>query len=114
MRLLFGLILFCSIAVLGVSYMVFQKFVSKYPEDKICKNVYIGSVDVSGMTEKEAGKVMEERLAQGRQASVTVKVGEKEETVNEKILIPKTDSNHRFVRLLFCMRDGREKIIDDS
>ena len=40
--------------------------------------------------------------------------GEKEETVNEKILIPKTDSNHRFVRLLFCMRDGREKIIDDS
>ncbi len=81
MRLLFGLILFCSIAVLGVSYMVFQKFVSKYPEDKICKNVYIGSVDVSGMTEKEAGKVMEERLAQGRQASVTVKVGEKEETV---------------------------------
>lgn len=80
MQFLFGLLLFCSIAVLGVSYMVFQRFVSKYPEDKICKNIYIGSVDVSGMTEKEAEKVMGERLAQARGAAVTVKAGKEEET----------------------------------
>lgn len=78
-KILFGLLLFCSIAVLVVSYMLFQGFVSKYPAGKIYENVYIGSVDVSGMTEQEAGKMMEKRLSQGRQAAVTMKVGEKEE-----------------------------------
>ena len=60
--------------------MFFQSFVSKYPTDRFCKNIFIGSFDVSGMTKKEAEKTMEKYLASGRQASVVMQVGEKEET----------------------------------
>lgn len=81
MQVLFGLILFCSILVLGISYFFFQSFVSKYPEDKIYKNIFIGSADVSGMTEKEAQEVMQQRLDSGRQATIIMRVGEKEESV---------------------------------
>ena len=80
MQVLFGLLLFCSILVLTVFYMFFQSFVSKYPTDRFCKNIFIGSFDVSGMTKKEAEKTMEKYLASGRQASVVMQVGEKEET----------------------------------
>ena len=80
MQVLFSLLLFCSILVLAVSYMFFQRFVSRYPADKFCGNVFIGSFDVSGMTKKEVEKMMEEHLSSGRQASVVMQVGEKEES----------------------------------
>lgn len=80
MQVLFSLLLFCSILVLAVSYMFFQRFVSRYPADKFCRYVFIGSFDVSGMTKKEVEKMMEEHLSSGRQASVVMRVGEKEES----------------------------------
>lgn len=81
MQVLFSLLLLCSILVLGSSYIIFQRFVSRYPKDKIYQNIYIGSVDVSGMTEKEAQELMEQRLETGRQAVIVMRVGEKEEAV---------------------------------
>lgn len=81
MQVLLGLLLFCSILILGISYIFFQAFVSKYPQGKIYKNIYIGPVDVSGLTEEEAEEEMEQRLNFGRQAKVKMKVGKKEESV---------------------------------
>lgn len=81
MQVLFGLLLFCSIFVLGISYIILQHFVSKYPDDEIYENIFIGSVDVSGMTEGEAQEMMEQRLDSGRQAAVIMRVGGKEESV---------------------------------
>ena len=72
--LLFGLSLFCVILVLGIVYLVMHGYVSKYPENKICKNIYIDSVDVSGMSKKQAMDTMEEELSKYQQASVTMKV----------------------------------------
>ncbi len=82
MQVLFGLLLSCAILVLSVSYVFFRHFVSEYPADRICDNVFIGSADVSGMTKKEAEAVMAERLSLGQQATVTMKVGGKEENVS--------------------------------
>lgn len=81
MQILFGLLLFCPIFLLSISYVLFQSFVSKYPTDKIYKNIFIGSADVSGMSEKEAAEMMEKRLNAGKQAKLTVRVEKKEKTV---------------------------------
>ena len=82
MQILFGLLLFCSIICLSISYVLFRNFVSKYPTDKIYKNVFIGEEDVSGMTKKEAERIMQENLNSGRQAQVTIQVGEKSDTAS--------------------------------
>lgn len=76
-RVLFGLILFCLVFVVGIVCFILHRYVSKYPEDKICKNIYISSVDVSGMTKKEALKAMEAYLGENRQIKVTLQVGTK-------------------------------------
>lgn len=76
-RVLFGLILFCLVFVVGIVCFILHRYVSKYPEDKICKNIYISSVDVSGMTKKEALKAMETYLGENRQIKVTLQVGTK-------------------------------------
>lgn len=81
MRILFGLLLFCSIVILGVLYALFQRFVSEYPEDRICGNIFIGAADVSGLTKKEAQKLMTEFLNEGRQATLTLKVGDSGEEI---------------------------------
>ena len=82
MQVLFGLLLFCSILVLSVSYVCLHSFVSKYPADKICKNIFIGSADISGMTVKEAEAEMDKLLESGRQATVTLQVGKQEEAAS--------------------------------
>ena len=52
-------------------------YVSKFPADKICNNIYIGSVNVSGMTGKEAKEALKKHLEDDRKESVTMKVDDK-------------------------------------
>ena len=52
-------------------------YVSGFPEDKICDNIYIGDCDVSGMTRVESKEALTERLEQDKLLTVTLKVGEK-------------------------------------
>lgn len=82
MQVLFGLLLFCSILVLSISYVILKGYVSKYPGDRICKNIFIGSADVSGMTKQEAENEMAKLLAAGRQATVTMQVDDQEEAAS--------------------------------
>lgn len=82
MRALFGLVLLCAVFIIGVSWVVLHKYVSKVPDDKICNNVYIGTVNVSGKTKKEAKKLMETHLAEDGAKTLTLNVdGEKADAV---------------------------------
>lgn len=76
-RALFGLILFCLIIIFGTAYFVMNRYVSKSPDDRICDNIYISAVNVSGMTKKQAAAAMEDYLAENSQTEVTLKVGKK-------------------------------------
>lgn len=84
MRILFGLGLCCAVLILGIIYILFQRTVSAYPEGEIFDNIYIGSVNVSGMTKKEALDTMEERLEECLQAKVTMQVGKESAKVSLK------------------------------
>ena len=46
--------------------------------ETISKNVYIGGVNVSGMTEEQASKAVEEKLGKGTGGNYTVKLGDEE------------------------------------
>lgn len=48
--------------------------------DAISKNVYIGGVNVSGMTEEQATKAVEEKLGKGTGGNYTVKIGDETTT----------------------------------
>lgn len=48
--------------------------------DTISKNVYIGGVNVSGMTEEQATKAVEEKLRKGTGGNYTVKIGDETTT----------------------------------
>lgn len=83
--LLLGGILACLVFVLGGTYISLSKTVNQYPENKICKNIYIGSVNVSGMSKKEAKEALKEQDARDRevQIAMTVDKNEAEATLDE-------------------------------
>lgn len=77
MRILFGLAVLCAVVLTGISYFVLYRYVSDVPENKICGNIYIGNVNVSGRTKKEAKKLMEQHLKEDAALEITMKVGDK-------------------------------------
>lgn len=84
-RILIGLIFSCLVLVLGISSFILHKAVSKYPDDVICKNVFIGTVDVSGMSKKEAKAAVEAQLEADKLLSVSIQTenGTAEGTLEE-------------------------------
>lgn len=66
------------VLVWGAAYLALYRYVSKYPVKKICDNVYINVVNVSGMTREEAKRAMEEHFAEDEKQAVVLKTGEKE------------------------------------
>ena len=85
-QLLFGLVFVSIFLIWGVIYLSMRGYISKYPEHKVYKNVYIGSVNVSGMTEKEVLKELEKHLEYDNAVKVVLKVGKKKaETTLEEL-----------------------------
>lgn len=85
-RFLFRLVLLCMLIIWGISQAVFHRYVSRYPEQKICKNIFIGPVDVSGMTEKEALEALNSHLEEDRKVKAALKVsGQSAETTLEEL-----------------------------
>ena len=76
-QVLFGLVFVCACIIFAVSYGVLYRYVSKFPADQICDNIYIGSVNVSGMTGEEAKKALKVHLEEDRKETVTMKVDDK-------------------------------------
>lgn len=56
-----GLFFVCFLLVFGVGYLSLYRKVSKVPKDKACDGVYIGEVNVSGLTRQQAQKALEEQ-----------------------------------------------------
>ena len=74
---LFGLVFVCVCIVLAVACGIQYRYVSQYPKDRICSNIYIGKVNVSNMTKGEAKKILEEHLQEDRTRKAILGVGDK-------------------------------------
>lgn len=76
----------CVIAVLVIVSGSLSYVLSMYPKDTIAANIYIGDVDVSGDSQKEATSALKARLKELQEVSVTLKVDEETATVSLKEL----------------------------
>ena len=66
------------IAAIVIIFSVIQftlwRYVSKADEEHICKNIFIGKTDVSGMTKEEAVKAVNNTLGDYRNKQLVLKV----------------------------------------
>ena len=69
-----GFCLAGCILILGIVCGAFHHYVSQFPEDKIAENIYVGTVDLSGLSKKEAL----EKLAGQKKADGIVDCGRSE------------------------------------
>lgn len=76
-KIILGLSLLCVILIFSAVYIYLNKYVSRYPENQVCENVYIGPVNVSGMTKKEVKAAMKAHLEESGNAKMTMRVGKK-------------------------------------
>ena len=74
-QVLFGLVLACAVLAFGITYFTLYRYVSKFPQDVVCENIYIGTMNASGMTREEVLKGMEAHLKEDQAKTVTLKVG---------------------------------------
>ena len=61
--------------ILGIVCGAFHHYVSQFPEDKIAENIYVGTVDLSGLSKKKALEKLgrsEERQIRRQTVSLTV------------------------------------------
>ena len=72
MRALIVLGVVAFLAVFGGSYFALKNYVEKTAEDVICNNIYIGSMDVSGMTKKEAAEALKAQCGTDESRTVTM------------------------------------------
>lgn len=77
MTVLFLLAVFLVIFIFAGSYMALRKYVNHADKDVICNNVYIGVLDVSGMTKKEAKSALEKQLETDKNVNLTLTSGKK-------------------------------------
>lgn len=62
--------------VFGGVYLALSNYVAKTDTDVICRNVFIGTMNVSGMTKKQAADALRARLAEDEGLTVTLKFRE--------------------------------------
>lgn len=74
-RLLRGLVFLCFLGALGIAYGILYAYVSRFPQDQIFDQVYIGAADVSGMTAEEAEQAVESHFQEHLTGRVTMEVG---------------------------------------
>lgn len=71
-----GLLVLFIFVVIGILYALLYKSVHKVDDKIICDNLYIGQVNVSGMTEKQAKAAVEKKLEEYGVLTLAMKVGE--------------------------------------
>lgn len=68
-----GLVLLCALFVIGIFYSSVYRYVHRMEQDQIEQNVFVQGVDVSGLTEKEALKKLEDRWTVMKHMPITLK-----------------------------------------
>ena len=76
---LFFFVLICSVFIFGASYFALKKYVNKVDGKVICDNIYIGNVNVSGMTSEKAKQAVEDQLTKQKGCIITMKTENGEE-----------------------------------
>lgn len=77
----------CAAVLAGAGgYLVLRHKVSQTDRDRICGNVFIGTQNVSGMTEEEAQEALLDHLSRDSTAAVTLEAGKHSVTVSLKEL----------------------------
>ncbi|MEG2667965.1 MAG: VanW family protein [Lachnospiraceae bacterium] len=76
-----GLVCAICLLIFGCSYIALYKHVNAIDKNTICKNIYIGTVDVSGLTEKQAKQAIETQIEEKRKQTLILKVAKKKQTV---------------------------------
>ena len=71
------------VIIFSVIQFTLWRYVSKVDETHICKNIFIGKTDVSGMTEKEAVEAVKSTLGDYKNRQLVLKV--KDQTANVSI-----------------------------
>lgn len=71
-----GIIVFSILVVVGVVYFVFKSKVTGTAQNEIYQNIYIESVNVSGMKKAEAEQAVEKKTREYQQQNITFQVEE--------------------------------------
>lgn len=71
-----GIIVFSILVVIGVVYVAFRSKVTSTAENEIYQNIYIESVNVSGMKQAEAKQAVEAKIKEYQQQNITFRVEE--------------------------------------
>lgn len=58
----------------GILYFTLKSYVDRTGEDVICNNIFIGTMDVSGMTRKEAADALRKQMETDKGRTVTLKL----------------------------------------
>lgn len=78
--------LMAALAVTGaVAFLPKGVMAAEDSDQTISQGVYIGDVDVSGMTQEEAKKAVEDDMSEAKAANITLKVDDQETVVSAKI-----------------------------
>ena len=80
-----GFCLAGCILIFGIVCGAFHHYVSQFPEDKIAENIYVGTVDLSGLSKKEALEKLagQKKADQKQTVSLTVEGQKAEATLEE-------------------------------
>ncbi len=119
-----GAILSGLLLCILVSYFVLRSKVNKVPSNVICDNIYIGNIDVSGMKDEEAKKVLQDQVAEYQQMTVTLTVDDQsvevtlqelgfdmvapEEAVKQAVSYAKNGSIVKRYRMMQKLKDGKK------
>ena len=88
-----GIAIAISILIIfSVIQFILWRYVSKVDGTHICKNVYIGKTDVSGMTKAEATKAVKNALGDYRNRQLILKVKDQETSVSIEELEAKVEN----------------------
>lgn len=79
MMIMTGGFIVLLIVLLGGTYLFLNGYVSKYPDNKIVKNIYVGPVNAEGMSKAQLKKALEEHLETKKDTKVTLLIGDKKD-----------------------------------
>ncbi len=79
--IILGFVFLCLLIVFGIVSFSMYRYDRRFSNDVICDNIYIGPVNVSGMTKEEALQAVNETASQEGNLFLTMKVGDETATV---------------------------------
>jgi len=74
-----GIFFVALIVLLSGTYLFLNRYISKYPENKVAENIYVGPVNAGGMTKAQLKKALETHLEKVQPTKMTLLIDEKKE-----------------------------------